>query len=190
MARQWFRTDGSILAWLPLPGRRISIVWSAPDALAEDLRAMAPEALAARVAEAGGNALGELEPISAAAGFPLSLLKLPATIAHRLALVGDAGHGVHPLAGQGVNLGFGDARALAQTLAERGPVADPGTPLLLERFSRRRVEPVLAMQAVTDGLARLFGARAPWLSGLRNAGLAAVDRLPLLKRALAQPALR
>jgi len=190
VARQWFRTDGSILAWLPLPGRRISIVWSAPDALAEDLRAMAPEALAARVAEAGGNALGELEPISAAAGFPLSLLKLPATIAHRLALVGDAGHGVHPLAGQGVNLGFGDARALAQTLAERGPVADPGTPLLLERFARRRVEPVLAMQAVTDGLARLFGARAPWLSGLRNAGLAAVDRLPLLKRALAQPALR
>jgi ubiquinone biosynthesis UbiH/UbiF/VisC/COQ6 family hydroxylase len=190
VARQWFRSDGGVLAWLPLPGRRISIVWSAPDALAEELRALTPEGLAARVADAGGRALGELVPITDAAGFPLSLLKLPTTIAHRLALVGDAAHGVHPLAGQGVNLGFGDAQALAQVLAERGPVADPGTPVLLERFARRRVEPVLAMQTVTDGLARLFGRPAPWLSTLRNVGLAAVDRLPLIKRALAQPALR
>jgi 2-polyprenyl-6-methoxyphenol hydroxylase-like FAD-dependent oxidoreductase len=89
-----------------------------------------------------------------------------------------------------VNLGFGDAAALAQVLAERGPVIDAGTPLLIERFARRRAEPVLAMQSVTDGLARLFGPPAPWLRTLRNAGLAAVDRLPLIKRALAQPALR
>ena len=190
VARQWFRSDGGVLAWLPLPGRRISIVWSAPDALAEELRALAPDALATQVADAGARALGELVAITPAAGFPLSLLKLPTTIAHRLALVGDAAHGVHPLAGQGVNLGFGDAQALARVEAERGPVADPGTPLLLERFARRRVEPVLAMQTVTDGLARLFGRPAPWLSTLRNAGLAAVDRLPLIKRALAQPALR
>jgi ubiquinone biosynthesis UbiH/UbiF/VisC/COQ6 family hydroxylase len=190
IARQWFRSDGGVLAWLPLPGRRISIVWSAPDAMAEELRTLSPEALATQVAAAGERALGELVPITAAAGFPLSLLKLPTTIAHRLALVGDAAHGVHPLAGQGVNLGFGDAQALARVEAERGPVADPGAPLLLERFARRRVEPVLAMQTVTDGLARLFGRPAPWLSTLRNAGLAAVDRLPLLKRALAQPALR
>lgn len=190
IARQWFRSDGGVLAWLPLPGRRISIVWSAPDALAEELLALAPEALAVRVADAGKGVLGELAPITSAAGFPLSSLKLPTTIAHRLALVGDAAHGVHPLAGQGVNLGFGDAQVLAQVEAERGPVADPGTPLLLERFARRRVEPVLAMQTVTDGLAHLFGRPAPWLSTLRNAGLAAVDRLPLLKRALAQPALR
>ena len=190
IARQWFRSDGGVLAWLPLPGRRISIVWSAPDAQAEELRSLGPEALATQVADAGERTLGELIPITNAAGFPLSLLKLPTTIAHRLALVGDAAHGVHPLAGQGVNLGFGDAQALAQVEAERGPVADPGSPLLLERFARRRVEPVLAMQTVTDGLARLFGRPAPWLSTLRNAGLAAVDRLPLIKRALAQPALR
>jgi 2-octaprenylphenol hydroxylase len=190
IAHQWFRSDGGVLAWLPLPGRRISIVWSAPDAQAAELRTLSPESLAAQVADAGERALGELVPITAAAGFPLSLLKLPTTIAHRLALVGDAAHGVHPLAGQGVNLGFGDAQALARVEAERGPVADPGTPLLLERFARRRVEPVLAMQTVTDGLARLFGRPAPWLSTLRNAGLAAVDRLPIIKRALAQPALR
>jgi ubiquinone biosynthesis UbiH/UbiF/VisC/COQ6 family hydroxylase len=190
VARQWFRADGSVLAWLPLPGRRISMVWSAPDALAQDLLALAPEALAERVGAAGGHALGTLSPISKSAGFALSILRLPVTVAHRLALVGDAAHGVHPLAGQGVNLGFGDALALSQVLAERGPVDDAGAPILLARYARRRVEPVFAMQAVTDGLARLFGRREPWLSALRNAGMAAVDRLPFLKRAAAQPALR
>ncbi len=190
IARQWFRPDGSILAWLPMPGRHISIVWSAPDALAAELLALAPDDLARRVADAGLHSLGELRPVSGAAGFPLSILKLPATVAHRLALVGDAAHGVHPLAGQGVNLGFGDARTLAQVLADRGPVADPGAGILLARYARRRVEPVAAMQAVTDGLTRLFGPGRPWLGPLRNAGLAAVDRVPLLKRALAQPALR
>src|SRR4030095_8947557 len=116
--------------------------------------------------------------------------RLPTTVAHRWALVGDAAHGVHPLAGQGVNLGFGDARVLAQLLAERGPVTDPGAPLLLARYAQRRVEPALALQVVTDGRARPFGAPSRGFSAIRNAGRAAVDRLPLLKRALAQPALR
>ena len=190
IARQWFRPDGSVLAWLPLPGNHVSIVWSAPDALASELLAMSRDDLASRVAAAGNHGLGAMKPVSSSAGFPLSLLRLPTTVAHRLALVGDAAHGVHPLAGQGVNLGFGDARVLAQLLAERGPVNDPGAPLLLARYAQRRVEPVLAMQVVTDGLARLFGPPSPWLSAIRNAGMAAVDRLPLLKRALAQPALR
>jgi 2-polyprenylphenol 6-hydroxylase len=189
VARQWFRTDGSVLAWLPLPGRRMSIVWSAPDAQAAELGALDASALAERVAEAGDHALGALAPITAAASFPLAFLRLPATIAHRLALVGDAAHGVHPLAGQGVNLGFGDVEALASVLAERGPATDPGAPVLLDRFARRRTEPVLAMQTVTDGLVHLFSPTYPWLRTLRNAGLTAVDRLPLLKRVLAQPAL-
>jgi 2-octaprenyl-6-methoxyphenol hydroxylase len=189
-ARQWFKVDGGVLAWLPLPGRRISIVWSAPDALADELRALAPEAFAARVAAAGDSALGRLRLDGAVGAFPLQYLRLPTSVAHRLALVGDAAHGVHPLAGQGVNLGLGDADALAAVIAERGPVADPGAPVLLTRYARRRAEPVMAMQAVTDGLARLFAAPAPWLRLLRNAGLSAVDRLPLVKRVLAQPALR
>jgi len=189
-ARQWFRDDGSVLAWLPLPGRRISIVWSAPDALARELLALSPEALSERVADAGAKVLGELRMITPPAGFALSSLRLPTSVAHRMALVGDAAHGVHPLAGQGVNLGFGDAQALAAVLSERGPVGDAGAPILLERFARRRAEPVLAMHAVTDGLVRLFGPRTPWLRTLRNAGLSAVDRLPMIKRALAQPALR
>jgi ubiquinone biosynthesis UbiH/UbiF/VisC/COQ6 family hydroxylase len=189
-AYQWFREDGGVLAWLPLPGRRISIVWSAPEGVAQSLLSLQPHDLALRVAEAGGNALGSLVCITPAAGFPLSYLRLPTSVALRLALVGDAAHGVHPLAGQGVNLGFGDAQALSAVLADRGPVTDAGAPVLLERYARRRAEPVLAMQAVTDGLARLFGWPAPWIKTLRNAGLSAVDRLPLLKRAMAQPALR
>jgi 2-polyprenyl-6-methoxyphenol hydroxylase-like FAD-dependent oxidoreductase len=146
--------------------------------------------LAARVAAAGGNALGRFTPLGPASGFPLQFLRLPTSVAHRLALVGDAAHGLHPLAGQGVNLGFGDAEALSDVLAGRGPVDDPGAPALLTRYARRRAEPVLAMQAVTDGLARLFGTRMPWVRVLRNFGLSAVDRLPVVKRALAQPALR
>src|SRR6185437_14718643 len=152
--------------------------------------ALSPDAFSARVAEAGESALGALRLITAPAAYPLSPRRLPTSIAHRMALVGDAAHGVHPLAGQGVKLGFGDAQALAGVLAERGPVGDAGAPILLERFARRRAEPVLAMHTVTDGLVSLFGPRTPWLRTLRNAGMSAVDRLPMIKRALAQPALR
>ena len=172
--------DGSVLAWLPLPGRRISMVWSAPDAHGGgvDWRWML-RAGRARCRRRRPRAGRSWRLLRAAAAFPLAFLKLPATIAHRLALVGDAAHGVHPLAGQGVNLGFGDVEALAAVLAERGPATDPGAPVLLERFARRRAEPVLAMQTVTDGLVRLFGPSDPWLRTLRNAGLTVVDRVPL-----------
>lgn len=188
-ARQWFRPDGGILAWLPMPGDTISIVWSAPEALAGELMALDMGALAERVADAGRRALGALTCVTPAAAFPLGFLRLPAVVAHRLALVGDAAHGVHPLAGQGVNLGFGDAQTLASVLAGRAPVADAGAPILLERYARRRAAPVLAMQAVTDGLASLFGSRAPGVARLRNLGLAAVSKLPALRLALARPAL-
>lgn len=189
-AFQWFLADGGVLAWLPLPGRRISIVWSAPAPLAKELLALDGSALTERVASAGGRALGELKMIAAPLSFPLSRLRLPSVIALRLALVGDAAHGVHPLAGQGVNLGFGDAAMLSSILAERGPIGDPGASLLLQRYARRRLEPVLAMQGVTDGLVRLFGSRSPWLGALRNRGMSLVGSVGPLKRVLAQPALR
>ena len=189
-AYQWFRDDGGILAWLPLPGRRVSIVWSAPDALAHELRALDSPALARRVAMAGSNALGAFECITSAAAFPLSFLKLPTVVAHRVALVGDAAHGVHPLAGQGVNLGFGDVSALATVLRERGPVEDVGAPILLDRYARLRAGPVHAMQTVTDALAHLFRINVPLVRSARNLGLSAVERIAPARRLLAQSALR
>jgi 2-octaprenylphenol hydroxylase len=189
-AFQWFISDGGVLAWLPLPGRRMSMVWSAPQPLADELLGLDGDALAARVASTGGRALGALKTIGAPLSFPLSLLKLPSVVAHRLTLVGDAAHGIHPLAGQGVNLGFGDASTLCSILAERGAVGDPGSPLLLQRYARQRLEPVLAMQGMTDGLMRLFGSRSTLVGALRNRGMSLVGSLGPLKRLLAQPALR
>ncbi|HEX8011253.1 MAG TPA: FAD-dependent monooxygenase [Casimicrobiaceae bacterium] len=187
-AFQWFRAGEGVLAWLPLPGPRISIVWSAPDALARELAALEAGALAARVADAGGHVLGELALITPPASFPLSFLKLSSVVSHRLALVGDAAHGVHPLAGQGVNLGFGDAAALAAVVAAGRHTGDAGAALLLERYARKRAWPVLAMQLVTDGLVRLF--EPPLLKPLRNGGMRALAAFGPVRRLLAQPALR
>jgi ubiquinone biosynthesis UbiH/UbiF/VisC/COQ6 family hydroxylase len=187
-AFQWFVEDAGVLAWLPLPGRRISIVWSAPDALAQELLALDAPALVQRVAAAGGQALGALTLLTPPAAFALSFLKLDSVVAPRLALVGDAAHSVHPLAGQGVNLGLGDAATLAEVLGARGPVADAGASILLERYARKRAWPVLSMQLVTDGLVRLFG--PPALKPLRNLGMRGVAALGPVRRLLAQPALR
>jgi 2-polyprenyl-6-methoxyphenol hydroxylase-like FAD-dependent oxidoreductase len=104
--------------------------------------------------------------------------------------VGDAAHAVHPLAGQGVNLGFQDARALAAALAARSPLERPGDLRLLRRYARARREDVSAMQFVTDGLDQLFAARAPGIAFLRNFGLRLVDRQDWVKRTLTTRAMR
>ena len=187
VAYQWFSPDG-VLAYLPLPGNRISIVWSLQEDMAQDLLQLTPAALAERVAEAGGLRLGVLTLLSPAAAFPLHLIKTNELIRPRVALVGDAAHQVHPLAGQGVNLGFADAKALAGILAMRGE-RDCGDVYLLRRYARARSEEILAMQIVTDGLQRLFNRPQPMIGWVRNAGLAATNRLPWLKQQLLKQAL-
>lgn len=187
MARQWFRADG-ILAYLPLPGNRISIVWSTDPDHSQALLAAAPEAVCAEVAEAGQHALGGLTLLTPPAAFPLHLIQVPSIIGPRVALIGDAAHQVHPLAGQGVNLGFGDARALAETLKARGP-RDCGDALLLRRYERSRREQIIAMQTVTDSLKELFGKQNAALGAIRNLGLSLTNRTGWLKQRLIEHAL-
>lgn len=186
-AYQWFQTEGA-LAYLPLPGNCISIVWSLQEALAQELMSLTAEAFAARVAQASGMRLGVLELISPVAAFPLHLIEPHELIRARVALIGDAAHQVHPLAGQGVNLGFADAKILAGVLAGRGP-RDCGDWHLLRCYARARREEILAMQIVTDGLQRLFNRTQPMVGWVRNAGLAATNRLPWLKQQLLKQAL-
>ena len=181
VALQWFRPDG-VLALLPLPGDRVSAVWSIAEAEAVRLLALAPAAFAQAVGEAAHAALGELTPITPPRALPLALVRVPRLVAPRVALAGDAAHGVHPLAGQGVNLGFRDAQALATVLADREPGRDLGDLPLLRRYERARREDIWATQWVTDGLARVFAVEGAVLARLRNAGLAAADRCGPLKR--------
>ena len=152
-AWQWFRQDG-VLAYLPLPGKRISMVWSTPPEYAALLQALAPDELAPRVAAAGNYALGELRCITPAAGFPLKRRLADQWVRPGLVLLGDTAHTVHPLAGQGVNLGFRDSRLLAEMLRSGG---DPGEIGRLTAYAARRREDVVSMQSVTGGLRKLFG---------------------------------
>jgi ubiquinone biosynthesis UbiH/UbiF/VisC/COQ6 family hydroxylase len=189
-AWQWFQPDGGVLAWLPLPGRRMSIVWSAPQMKADALLALDDGAFNDAVAAAGGGVFGGLSLITPRAAFPLSYIRPAAPVAERIALVGDAAHGIHPLAGQGLNLGYGDVSALARVLRERGAIADPGNRLLLGRYERSRAWSNLSMQSLTDGLWRLFSANHPLISAVRNRGMTILDGIPAAKVLLMQPAMR
>ena len=188
IARQWFRDDG-VLAWLPLPGNRISVVWSTPDVHAGELLALPAEALALRVASAGGDALGSLKLLTPASAFPLRLLRVPQTIGSRVALLGDAAHGIHPLSGHGINLGYQDAKALAALLAATPEWQDVGSERLLQRYQRARREETLLVQYTTHTIRRLFRETLPGMRPLRNLGLGLTNALPVVKNALVRYAL-
>lgn len=187
-AFQWFQPDG-ILALLPLPQQMVSMVWSVSPEKSADLLGLPHEELCAQVAAASHYTLGEMTLVTPPAAFPLRLLNLPHIIAPRLALVGDAAHNVHPLAGQGVNLGFRDARELARVLSQRGAQTDCGDAHLLRRYERARREDIVSMQLVTDALKHLFNNSNPLLRSLRNLGLGLTNRLTPLKKLLARHAL-
>ena len=187
VAWQWFQGPehgGAVLALLPLPGDRVSMVWSTNTAQAARLLALEGEALAREVGAVARFAVGELSLVTAARSFPLQRLAAARLVAPRVALAGDAAHVIHPLAGQGANLGLQDARLLAETLAARAPGRDPGELRLLRRYERARAEAILAMRGTVHGLFRLFGDPAPAAARLRNAGLNFADRLPVLKNLL------
>jgi ubiquinone biosynthesis UbiH/UbiF/VisC/COQ6 family hydroxylase len=188
VACQWFRADG-VLAYLPLPGNLVSIVWSTPAEHAAELLALPPEAFCERVADAGNRRLGALSLVTPPAGFPLRLMRAPRMVAPRLALIGDAAHTIHPLSGHGINLGFQDARVLAETLIARPEHVDCGDLAWLRRYERARKEEVVALQSVTDGLQRLFALPGQPFAALRNAGLNFTHRLPVVKDLLVRYAM-
>ena len=187
-AFQWFRRDG-VLAWLPLPGNLISMVWSTSDKHARELLSLPAEALCQHVAEAGGHRLGALAPVTPAAAFPLRLMRAPQAVAPRLALIGDAAHTIHPLSGHGINLGYKDAQALAAVLTARPEHVDCGDMRLLRGYERARIEEVVALQSATHALQRLFLPDAGPLAWLRNTGLNLTNALPVIKSRLVRYAL-
>ena len=194
-AYQWFGPELGVLALLPLPADapgcgRASMVWSAPAALADELLALSPEALAERVGQASHGTLGALATITPAQAFPLRLIRVPRLVAPRMVLVGDAAHAMHPLAGQGMNVGFGDVAELLAVLRGREPFRDLGDPLLWRRYERARREAVSLMQDATDGLQRAFGPLPAPLAGLRDLGWRVVARTDWLRRRMIAQAAR
>ena len=191
-AFQWFlnkEDQDGILAWLPLPGNRISMVWSTSKAHGEVLCKLSPTELCARVAAAGNNRLGALELITPPVGFPLRLMRAPRTVGPRFALVGDAAHAIHPLSGHGINLGFQDAKVLAETLRGLREFEHCGDELALRPYERCRKEEVIALQSMTDGLHKLFVPQSTPLVWLRNTGMNLTGRLSVLRDALVRYAL-
>lgn len=185
-AHQWFTSAEGIVALLPLPGNQVSLVWSAPDALADTLVQEPLSRLAERLTALPRQPFCTLLPLQpeTVQALPLALIRPHAIVSQRVALVGDAAHVIHPLAGHGMNLGFADVTTLLQILAERGAERDCGDARLLRRYSRARKEDILLMQIATDGLERLFAADFEPLRVARNLGLNLLDQLPVLKRRL------
>lgn len=187
-AHQFFMPPGP-LAILPLPGNRSSIVWSESAEAAAAIEGLDDAGYLAVLRPRFGDFLGEIRLEGARFSYPLGLSLANAMVAPRLALVGDAAHGIHPIAGQGLNLGFRDVGALAEvlTLARRRG-EEIGAPDVLARYQRWRRFDTAALAVATDGFNRLFSNDNPLLRGLRDLGMGAVNAMPGLRRAFIREA--
>jgi 2-octaprenyl-6-methoxyphenol hydroxylase len=170
-------------AILPLKQCRSSIVWTEHAAEAERILALPDGDFHAELERRFGLHLGEIEVVGARRAYPIGLWIARAFVAPRLALIGDAAHVIHPIAGQGLNMGLKDAAALAETIVDAARLGlDPGAGAVLERYQRWRRFDTMAMGVATDGLNRLFSNRSDVLRLVRDVGLGLVDRLPGLKQ--------
>jgi ubiquinone biosynthesis UbiH/UbiF/VisC/COQ6 family hydroxylase len=184
--------DGGVIALLPLAPMRsqpmVSLVWSAPEPLAQALLALPPDELArqvdAHLPALRAQHLGPLQATGSAAAWRLQRQLARRSVANDLVLIGDAAHRVHPLAGQGLNLGLQDVQVLAHILQQRPAGQAINDPRLLRRYSRARAEQVLALATATDSLARLYAAQSRIPAPLRAVGLHAANALPPLKQLL------
>jgi 2-octaprenylphenol hydroxylase len=182
--------DTGPLALLPLADGRVSLVWSTLPAMAEELAGCDAAEFATRVTDASAAVLGRLTPASPRASFPLRLLHARRYVAERIALVGDAAHTVHPLAGQGINLAFLDAAALVDVLGAAVEAGDdPGELRVLRRYERWRKAEALPAIVLLDGIKRIFFGDNPLQSRLRQGALGFVQSSRPLKRIFMQRAL-
>ncbi len=185
-------THGGPVALLPLADGRCSLVWSCFEAEARELAALPDDDFGARLTAATGSVLGKLRATTRRLAIPLAARHTHRYTGPRFALIGDAAHQIHPLAGQGINLGLLDAAALAHTLAPHllgAQLADPGDALVLRRYERARKGNNLLTMAAMEGLHRVFTSDSTALMRLATAGLGVVDRLPLIKHLLAEQAM-
>jgi 2-octaprenyl-6-methoxyphenol hydroxylase len=181
-AVQHFLPSGPF-AILPLKGDRSSIVWTEGEERAAAIMAGDEASFLAELARRFGEHLGPIALAGARQSFPLDLQIARTFVGNRFVLVGDAAHAVHPLAGQGLNIGFRDVAALAEIVVEGARIGlDPGSPVLLERYERWRRFDSAFSATVMDGLNRLFSNDSAPLRALRDLGLGLVDRTPMLKR--------
>jgi len=176
-------------AILPLTGRRSSIVWTEEKREAARIVALPDAEFHDELERRFGLALGEIEVAGPRRAYPLGLAVARSFVGERLALIGDAAHVIHPIAGQGLNLGLRDVAALAEAVVDAARLGlDPGGPDVLERYQRWRRFDTVAMGATTDALNRLFSNRSDVLRILRDVGLGLVDRVPRLKSAFIREA--
>ncbi len=190
-ARQWF-TNSDILAFLPLggpDGNSVAVVWSVPPERVPALLASSPEDFAQMLETASHHSLGALTLQGERASWPLQLARASRWVGPGWALAGDAAHAVHPLSGQGLNLGLADVAELAQQLRQRDYWRAPNDPKLLRRYERARKLDVLLTSATTDGLQQLFGHPANPARLLRNWGMSSFDRCGPLKHWVARRAM-
>jgi ubiquinone biosynthesis UbiH/UbiF/VisC/COQ6 family hydroxylase len=183
IARQWFTHD-TVLAYLPLPDNHISIVWSVGNAASKALPSNDQDAFCRVVEAAGHTSLGTLSLVSPIARFPLLRIMADGWVQSGLALIGDAAHAVHPLAGQGVNLGFADVRNMAAILRGRSTFSAIGDLALLRRYERSGREAAWAVGEMTDRLRALYQSDATAARWLRNDGIDWLNRVPAAKAQL------
>ncbi|MEY4120797.1 MAG: hypothetical protein RLZZ472_1188 [Pseudomonadota bacterium] len=196
-ACQWFLDHGEILALLPLPNKKLSMVWSAQSAHAEQLQQLTPEALSAQVMSAAMGSVaqrfGPLKMITSPKSFPLRKLKAERIIAPdhqpKVVLIGDAAHVMHPLAGQGLNLGLRDVATLGKVIEEKESFRAIDDPVLLRRYERSRHGDTDALLFTTDQLQKLFAHPSSFMKNFRNMGMNMVNRSPFFKRQLIKKAL-
>ena len=199
VAHQWFTAEGDILAFLPLDGpegRQVAVVWSMRSERLAQVQALDDAELAARLHDLSGGALGAVQVIGPRGSWPLLLAQatrwvgaMPGRPGQSFALAGDAAHAMHPLAGQGLNVGLGDAAELARVLAAREAWRPLSDLKLLRRYERARQGDWLRMRLATDGLQQLFDRPEPLAALLRNWGMTAFDASGPLKRRIARLAM-